>query len=114
MTLAIPPVSATNKLKIDVIGHWGSSSASQILGVALFQDSTAGALAASGLTFSVTNGKENIAFTHYMTAGTTALTTFKIRAGTSVSSTVTFNGSNGARVFGGVIASSITITEVQT
>ena len=48
-----------------------------------------------------------------MTAGTTSSTTFKGRAGLSAAGTLSFNGFGGARRFGGVMASSITITEVQ-
>jgi hypothetical protein len=47
-----------------------------------------------------------------MTAGTTSETTFRVRAGPSNTTyTLTFNGYNSARYFGGVMASSITITE---
>jgi hypothetical protein len=49
--------------------------------------------------------------THYMTAGTTSATTFKVRGGVNAG-TLTFNGEVGARLFGGVCASSITVTEI--
>jgi hypothetical protein len=42
---------------------------------------------------------------------TNALSTFKVRAGGGGASTTTFNGSGGARLLGGVYASSITIRE---
>ena len=41
----------------------------------------------------------------------TSATTFKVRAGGGGASTTTFNGSGGARLLGGVYASSITIRE---
>ena len=44
--------------------------------------------------------------------GTTSATTFKIRAGGNGAGTWTFNGQSGARRYGGVEASSITITEI--
>jgi hypothetical protein len=47
-----------------------------------------------------------------MTAGTIIATTFKVRVGCSGAGTTTFNGVAGGRIFGGVMASSITITEV--
>jgi hypothetical protein len=114
MTLAITPTSATNKLRIDV-AWMGVSSLANWVTVALFQDSTAGALAAWSVYENVGGGGSGSTFTHYMTAGTTSATTFKVRAGrdASAAGTVTFNGTGGARLFGGVMASSITISEIE-
>lgn len=110
MSLAITPSNSSNKLRIDVV-FCGESSAGDAFGTCLFQDTTAGALAASyNDTFA------NVAFvntfTHYMSAGTTSATTFKVRAG-GASGTTTFNGSSSARKYGGVLTSSITISEVK-
>jgi hypothetical protein len=80
---------------------------------ALFQDSTASALAATTAYALTAVGAVLLTFTHYMTAGTTSATTFRVRAGGSNAGTTTFNGSSGARLLGGVMASSITITEVK-
>jgi len=110
MTLAITPTSATNKLKIEIV-FIGATTAGD-LSVALFQDSTAGALSSSGISSGNANVLRPIAFSHYMTAGTTSATTFKVRAGGGSSNTTTFNGISGAVIFGGVSASSITITEI--
>jgi hypothetical protein len=79
----------------------------------LFQDSTASALAAASVYDPGSDQPETIAFTHYMTAGTTSETTFKIRIGLHTSGTYTFNGANSNRIFGGVCASSITISEIK-
>ena len=111
MTLAITPKATTNLLKIEVCVYM-ANSAGTIDVVGLFQDATANALAAG------TNMDANAAylrpinFTHWMSAGTTSATTFRVRAG-SDSGTVTFNGIAGARKLGGVLASSITITEIK-
>lgn len=107
MTLAITPKFATSKLKIDVV-FIAANSLSNTNGftVALFQDSTANALA-TGITTIGNNQFSTFCFTHYMTAGTTSSTTFRVRAG-SGTGTTTFNGS----VMGGTLASSITITEI--
>jgi hypothetical protein len=108
MTLAITPTSATSKLRIDVV-FIGATSATATLACALFQDTTADAIAvAMGLPSG--NWSTTMGFSHTMTAGTTSATTFKLRAG-STSGTLTFNGTSAARKFGGVLASSITITE---
>jgi len=111
MTLAVTPTNTNNKLKIDVVFQ-GAISVGEIVQVALFQDSTANALAAMVIHNSSVDQTVFVAFSHYMTAGTTSATTFKIRAGTSASGTLTFNGASGARKYGGVMASSITITEI--
>jgi len=47
---------------------------------------------------------------HYMAAGTTSSTTFRIRAG-AAGGTQTFNGWSAARKHGGVMGSILTITE---
>lgn len=112
MTLAITPTSATNKLKIDVVVHQSTNGCSHNQ-VALFQDSTANALAVGFFTDTHYNNQMYcIAFTYYMTAGTTSSTTFKVRGGNGGGGTATFNGIGGSRKFGGVLSSSITITEI--
>ena len=113
MTLAITPTSATNKLKIEVVCVFASNTAGRTMDIALFQDSTAGALAAVTTSLFNSNRARAIHFAHFMTTGTTSATTFKVRAGQNSTGTTTFNGSNGARLFGGVMASSITITEIK-
>ncbi len=113
MSLAITPTSATNKLKIDVV-FVGCCNNSRDAVVALFQDSTANALAAV-IEYMDNNGEGyTVAFSYVMTAGTTSETTFRVRAGMDDTSTLTFNGAAGAALLGGVMASSITITEYET
>ena len=46
LTLAITPTNASNKLKIEVSGLWGTSADTNWVILALFQDSTANALSA--------------------------------------------------------------------
>jgi hypothetical protein len=112
MTLAITPTSATNKLLIEVVFNYANSALAQVA-FALFQDGTANAVAGViGGRIEAAGVSDCVTFTHYMTAGTTSPTTFKVRAGPSTG-TLTFNGSAAARRFGGVMASSITITEIR-
>lgn len=111
MTLAITPFDTNNKLQIDVCVTLSCASAYWGI-VALFQDSTASALAAVAQYQNIGTGMLNFKFTHYMTAGTTSSTTFKVRIGPESSRTMTFNGASSARYFGGVMASSITIHEI--
>lgn len=112
MTLAITPTSATNKLKIDVVAVTSNATLDQAIIVALFQDTTADALACAwgGSVSGSVDNRPTITFSYYMTAGTTSATTFKVRIG-GQAGTITFNGSGGVAYFG-VLTSSITITEI--
>jgi len=112
MSLSITPTSASSKLLIEVSAMLGASSIKWIVG-ALFQDTTANALAGGWFYEPTNGGGKELTLRHYMTAGTTSSTTFKFRAGTHTADTLYFNGSNG-RYLGGVAASSITITEIAT
>ncbi len=112
MTLAITPKNTANILKIDVSVNLSHSGNNDVI-AALFQDSTADALAAA-ITQDGTNNLDHfITFSYYMTAGTTSATTFKVRCGAGGAGTLTFNGASSSRKMGGVMASSITITEYQ-
>lgn len=112
MTRSITPKSASNILKIDVLLN-GSPSTVSYVTAALFQDSTANALAV-GSHYEAAGTYCQVAFTYFMTAGTTSSTTFKVRAGQHVSGTLTVNGDSGARRLAGILFSSITITEIAT
>jgi|TARA_R110002020_G_scaffold181218_1_gene375972 hypothetical protein len=112
MSLAITPTHADNKLFIQVEWCGSSSTANEIWG-ALFQDSTANALAASGTQDANNSQMQILSFSHYMDAGTTSATTFRVRVGAGAASTITFNGTAGAARLGGVMASSITISEIR-
>lgn len=111
MTQAITPKSATNILVIEVVAalaHTGS--AENIIG-AIFQDSTANALAANTAVQLTADGSMIITVRGSMTAGTTSSTTFKFRGGSNAAGTLTFNGRASGRLFGAITKSSITITE---
>lgn len=112
-TVAITPTSATNKLVIEVTVQIENSGGGAMV-AALFQDSTADALAAGTDHSSSAGRTQQITFTHVMTTGTTSATTFKVRAGSSNAGTTTINGAGGARRLGGVLLSGITITELKT
>ena len=110
MTRAITPTSASNYLKIDVV--WQGSTSQIDLCVALFQDATANALACAWAGSNDTGQGTTIVFTYYMLAGTTSSTTFSVRAGNGTGATTTFNGAS-TRKYGGVLSSSITISEIK-
>lgn len=112
MTRTITPKNTNNTLKIEVvIAELGSSTSNDIMITALFQDTTTDALAGSAFYLpAAANNTGTTSFTHTMTAGTTSLTTFRVRVG-GVTGTMTFNGGATTRKLGGILASSITVTE---
>ena len=115
LSVSITPKSATSKLLIEVEFNCTISDVSQFAVVSLFQDATANALKAVGAGFVSSGGSvsmETVSFSYEMTSGTTSATTFKVRAGTGSGAQLTMNGGGGARFFGGVCESHISITEI--
>jgi hypothetical protein len=110
-TLAITPTNASNKLHIHVELQGGRSVASWFT-LALFQDSTAGALASQTSLVSLVDAGTHVSLVYFMSAGTTSATTFKVRAGANNAGTHSINGNAGARLHGGVHTSSMTIMEI--
>jgi len=111
LSLSITPTNSTSKLLID-IRMILAGSVTTALTAALFQDATANALASMFGSVTVGDGLVPVSFSHYMTSGTTASTTFKVRAGLGGAGTTAFNGNSTASYMGGTLASSITITEL--
>ena len=112
LSLAITPTSATNKLFFQVI-VMAAHSTSFWFSVAIFQDSIANAIAATACYQTTATGGLVVPLNFYMTSGTTSSTTFTVRCGAHGAGTLTLNGQNGGRFFGGVMSSSITITEIK-
>lgn len=111
LTATITPTNASNLIQVDVNLHVSNSISDQVL-LALFKDSGSAAIAAGGT--AVAGATMQMARLSYrMTAGGTAATTFRVRAGSPTAGTVTVNGIGGARIFGGVAVSSITLTEIR-
>jgi hypothetical protein len=112
LSLAITPTSATSKLLIQVNCFYAVNAAAHVA-VAIFQDSTANAIAAQ-CAYSATGGQnQQVTVNYFMTSGTTSSTTFTARIGANNSNTVSVNGSNsGTAFYGGVGVSSMTIMEI--
>jgi hypothetical protein len=114
MTLVITPLKTTNKLKIDVVVNISHNQADVRLVSALFQDAIVNALAVGmEQSTNAATSMVNIKFTYTMTAGTLSSITFRVRCGGNVAGTTTFNGVSNSRRYGGVMSSSITITEIE-
>lgn len=112
MSQAITPKATTNELEIEVVILLSSSIAPAVMSVALFQDTTANAIAAVSETMSTnTLAPHTIKLKYNMPAGTTSSTTFKVRAGAHSAGTTTFNGFNSTRMFGAITKSNIVIKE---
>jgi len=111
ITCAITPISATSKLLIEA-SLMVAYDADATLVFALHQDSIANALYAIADKAAGVNDQLHTVMRHYMTAGTTSLTTFKVRVGSNSAGTLTWNGAGGNRRFGGVAACRMTITEI--
>jgi hypothetical protein len=114
MTLAITPTAATSKLMIDILVNTSPTLSGEKQVVALFQDTTANALACVSEECYDSSYMFAIPLKYYTSASSTSARTYKVRLGRtdSHSNPVTVNGYNGARKFGGVLATSITITEI--
>ena len=110
ITQTITPTHASNKLLIQcIVGSCYATASDEYL-IALFKDSTAGALACNN---GHSSGAETLVLNHYMTTGTTSEIEFKVRFGLASSATVTCNSNAGSVWGGGVGVSSITISEIR-
>lgn len=108
LSRSITPTSASSTLVIDVTVAAASDSTSRNIGVALFQDATANALAG-------TMDASSCTLRHIMAAGTVASTTFTVRVGPSAAGHVYVNGTAaGGALFNGVCNTSIMIWEIFT
>ena len=114
MSKSITPSSTSNLLRIDCMVTGGQSARGSVI-VALFQDSTADALAVVRAKASNANADmmDSIHLTHMMVAGTTSSTTFKVRIGEDAAGTVYFNRYSTDSNFGGKCDSGIIITEYE-
>lgn len=111
-TLAITPKLSTSKLRIFFSGFGTNNSGSAQTVVALFQDSTANALAAVSIRPQASNGC-TLELQHNMTSGTTSSTTFAIRAGCGAAAAHFYVNGNasGTQLMGGVASTTMTIVE---
>ncbi len=114
MSVTITPKSTTNTLVIQVTAMLANTATSPYIAGAIFQDSTANAIAAS--VEWAANASDTITFDIIttLTAGTTSATTFKFRAGCNSAGTTTFNGQVGARFFGAITKSAMVVWEYKS
>jgi hypothetical protein len=111
MTQAITPLAAANVLKVNSLFIFGCSATANVM-AALFQDSTANALAVNDHTIVSGVYRSFLTLGFAKLSGQTTSTTFKVRAGGEAASTITFNGSAGARLMGGAMGSFLEVEEI--
>jgi len=116
MTLDITPTNALNILRIEVTSNLNGNGSgdNNIINGALFVGTTTAALAACFINADSVANRVNSTgnLIHEVVAGGTSALTFRFRAGLVSSGTIAFNGHSDARTFGGVMASTMTITEI--
>lgn len=112
MTRVITPTAVVNYLSIKANWCGSHSAAGQTLTAALFRDATASALAAVSTSKPTGGYTLELQVYHLVQAGSTAATTFRLRTGSDAGATTTFNGTGGARRYGGVMASFMEVSEI--
>lgn len=112
ITATITPKATANRLRILFTGPCANNTAGRAIIAALFQDTSANALAAAHTSVAASNDSQMLSLQHEMAAGTTSATTFKIRIGPNSAATITLNGVAGGRLWGGVAATFLVIEEV--
>ena len=113
LSRAITPTSAANILQIGVNAIHRLSGDAVISG-AIFQDSTANAVAAAAFYGNSTGGLPFV-MDHWMVAGTSSATTFKYRAGPNTAVTLYLNANNsGTGIFNGTAYSHLAVTEIMS
>jgi len=116
LSLAITPTSATNKLFFQIsVTVNESTNTGGAVAVALHRAGVNDALAvatADATSYNGSSAPNPTLLNHYMTAPGTSTYTFSVRAGCDAGA-ITWNGTNGARKYGGVLISSITIFEIK-
>jgi len=108
LTVSITPKFSTSKLLICFSGMLIKNTAGTVQ-AALFQDTTANALAAKSF---LASDNMNVYgdFQHSMTSGTTSSTTFKIRVGPAANN-IAVNGQGASQLYGGVANTILTVME---
>ena len=111
ITQAITPRASGNVLQIDALLNLSNSAGAGTMIAALFRDSGADALAVGAQVVANSGVLLQVRISHRVTAGSTAATPFRVRAGFSTAATVTLNGTLGSRQFGTALISSLSVTE---
>lgn len=110
-TVSITPTNASSTLIVEVSLPIAAHSGTANVVAALFRDAGADAIGADIVAHNAAGAAYPLTFTKSVSAGSTSATTFKVRWGTG-SGTAYINGNTTNRLFGGVAACTMKITEV--
>jgi hypothetical protein len=112
LTATITPKSVSNKLRFDVVIPCDSNSAFTAW-AAVFQDSTAAAIAATMWAFSATDQMLTVPLSFEIAVSSLATTTFKVRAAMfAAGANLYVNGASGGRRMGGSMRATLNVTEL--
>jgi hypothetical protein len=112
LSQAITPSSAANALDIRTHMNLSNGTGGVWGTMALFQDATANALTCSSWRLDTATAQYGGELAHMILASTTSATTLRVRMGADTASTSTINGQSGARKFGSVYNSYLSVIEV--
>lgn len=111
VTVSITPKLSSSKLHIHFTGSANQNTPNILFICALFIDNTANALCVNAAQPSGNNFVAPLTMQYQYTNTNTNAKTFKIRVGSNTAGTITVNGISGSDFFGGVWASTLTVTE---
>lgn len=110
LSITVTPTNAASVLQVDVQLHLGGGLG-DLIGAALFIDATAGALAAAAVANGNTAQFTTLNFSHLVSASNTTQRVYHVRAGSEAAADAFLNGDTSTRLYGGVLTSSIKVTE---
>lgn len=110
-TLSITPSASANILQFQVTVNFSHNNANGRFACAIFQDSTANAIASAATFYAQNDALYILTFQFTMTAGTTSSTTFKLRCGSTVAGTTRINAEGATAIFNGTLNSGLQIIE---
>ncbi len=111
LATAVTPKSADSTLMIDVVLQTGPDYSYSAVVVALFQVGVSDALAVAKTDRPWAIGMVPLTLRCFVPSGSLATRTYTIRVGCGDASTACINGTQGARYFGGRMASTLTVSE---
>ena len=111
LTLSYTPVSPNSTLVVEAQTFISHSAATNLI-AALFVDAVTSALSVAHTTQPTATGVGHVSLRYEVSSNSTSARTYRIRAGGNAAGTTTFNGSGGARLFGGLYNSFISVTEI--
>ena len=113
LNVTITPKSSSNTLMIEMNVQFSIQSTAAYVVGCLFKDSGTNAIAATTTFIDLNQGSSIITLRYFESAGSTSSRTYKAGFGNSRGNITIINGdASGGRYFGGVAASSLTVTEI--